>query len=64
MRGRTLGTAEKLELPGLDWKRVPGAMVSNRGSHGAVLLDGMIYVVGGGGLKSNLGTVEMLNPEK
>lgn len=36
-------------------------MLENRGSHGATAIDGKLYVVGGGGFESNLGSCEALD---
>ena len=36
-------------------------MLENRGSHGSASYEGKLYVLGGGGLKSNLATCEALD---
>lgn len=61
-RGRTLGSAERLCLSSLAWEPVP-RMAENRGSHGAAAVGQSLLVLGGGGFKSNLSTVERLEPE-
>ena len=61
MRGRTLGTVEKYSMKRKTWDRLPSSMISNRGSHGGVHIDGKIYIVGGGGFRSNLASVEVFD---
>ena len=67
-RGKTLKTCEKLNLgarsEAQEWARVPAYLINNRGSHGTTVLGKKIYAMGGGGIKSNLGTLEVLNTSK
>ena len=47
LRGRTLNAVQRFSSLHQDWKNCPaGRMLENRGSHGAVTVDGKIYVVG------------------
>mmetsp|Transcript_14448 Transcript_14448/g.21718 ORF Transcript_14448/g.21718 Transcript_14448/m.21718 type:complete len:368 (-) Transcript_14448:139-1242(-) len=58
LRGRTLSAVQRLSIGSGEWvSETP--MLENRGSHGAVFLNGMLYAIGGGGLHSNLSTCEV-----
>ena len=59
LRGKTLGCVERFSFEKDEWQTQP-RMQESRGSHGAVALGAALIVVGGGGFKSNLSTVEML----
>jgi hypothetical protein len=41
------------------WTRLDSSLGQHRGSHGAVVVAGKIYAIGGGGMSSNLDSVEM-----
>ncbi len=56
-RGRTLGVCERFSLIKQEWERCP-LLNEPRGSHGAASIGGVVFAVGGGGLRSNLATVE------
>ena len=62
---RTLDSVEMLSLisGSLDWEESP-PMLNKRVSHGAVALNGFIYVVGGWDGQGVVKSVEMFNPEK
>ena len=62
---RTLDSVEMLSLisGSLDWEESP-PMLNKRVSHGAVTLNGFIYVVGGWDGQGVVKSVEMFNPEK
>ena len=56
-RGRTLGVCERFSLTKQEWERCP-LLNEPRGSHGAACIGNVLYAVGGGGLRSNLASVE------
>lgn len=59
LRGRTLNAVWRFSSARHFWEDCPaGRMLENRGSHGAGTVDEVIYVVGGGGLHSNLSSCE------
>lgn len=59
LRGRTLNAVWRYSTLRGIWEDCPaGRMRENRGSHGAVTVNNTIYVVGGGGLHSNLFSCE------
>lgn len=60
LRGRTLKSTEIFSFKSFTWLMAP-SMLENRGSHAAVSLNESIYVIGGGGLKSNLATCEVFD---
>jgi hypothetical protein len=57
LRGRTLTAVHKYSVKNNVWELCQ-PMLENRGSHGAVFLNGILYAIGGGGLHSNLSTCE------
>lgn len=62
LRGKTLASCEFLPLASDGtatgtWRKMANVL-EHRGSHAAASLDGMIYVMGGGGVDGNLDTVE------
>jgi hypothetical protein len=57
LRGRTLTGVHKYSVKNNAWELCQ-PMLENRGSHGAVFLNGILYAIGGGGLHSNLSTCE------
>ncbi|ETW05573.1 hypothetical protein H310_03318 [Aphanomyces invadans] len=59
LRGRTLGSVERYSLHRKCWEVAP-PMQENRGSHGAVGVGNTLYILGGGGFRSNLATCEKL----
>lgn len=60
-RGLTVGVCERYDVVGDAWERAP-TLVEPRGSHGACALgNGTIVVVGGGGVRSNLASMETLD---
>ncbi|ETV78349.1 hypothetical protein H257_07927 [Aphanomyces astaci] len=60
LRGRTLGSVERYSLHRKCWEAAP-SMQENRGSHGAVGVGNQLYILGGGGFRSNLATCERLD---
>ncbi|KAF0689088.1 Aste57867_19360 [Aphanomyces stellatus] len=60
LRGRTLGSVERFSLERKCWEVAP-TMIENRGSHGAVGVGNELYILGGGGFRSNLATCEKLD---
>ena len=61
LRGRTLASVEIYSCKDKKWMKFPRPLKVNRGSHGTVMVDNKLFVVGGGGFKSNLASVEMLD---
>lgn len=59
IRGKTLGSVERFNFSNSTWEEQP-RLIENRGSHGAVSYGSSVIVIGGGGFKSNLSTVEKL----
>ena len=59
-RGLTVGVCERYDVVGNVWERAP-MLVEPRGSHGACALGSTIFVIGGGGVRSNLASVETLD---
>ena len=59
-RGKTLSTCERYSFERKVWEKTI-SLIENRGSHGSAALDGKLYVMGGGGFKSNLATCEVLD---
>ncbi len=63
-RGETLGTAERMLIPDdlsiapSGWEWCP-MLQEPRGSHGAASIDGKVYAIAGGGMKSNLTSCEV-----
>ncbi|EQC30784.1 hypothetical protein SDRG_11545 [Saprolegnia diclina VS20] len=55
--GKTLGSVERYSFARNCWESVP-SMLENRGSHGAVGVGTELFVLGGGGFRSNLATCE------
>lgn len=60
VRGRTLGSVERYSFQRQQWEMCP-YLLENRGSHGCASLGKCIFVIGGGGFRSNLSTCEMLD---
>ncbi|KDO35300.1 hypothetical protein SPRG_00149 [Saprolegnia parasitica CBS 223.65] len=60
--GKTLGSVERYSFARKCWESVP-SMLENRGSHGAVGVGTELFVLGGGGFRSNLATCEKLDVE-
>lgn len=59
LRGRTLNAVHRYSSFRQQWEVCPGGrMIENRGSHGATTVNNVLYVVGGGGLHSNLFSCE------
>lgn len=56
-RGRTLKSVERYSFSSKEWQECP-QMLENRGSHGAGSAAGLLYAVGGGGMRSNLSSCE------
>ena len=61
LRGRTLASVEIYSCKDKKWMKFPRPLKVNRGSHGTVMIDNKLFAVGGGGFKSNLASVEMLD---
>ena len=59
-RGLTVGVVERYDVLENRWERAP-TLVEPRGSHGACAVNSTIYVVSGGGIKSNLSSMETLD---
>lgn len=59
IRGKTLGCVERFSFRTGQWEACP-PLLENRGSHGSAALGDTLYVVGGGGFKSNLASNEKL----
>ena len=59
-RGLTVGVVERYDVLKNRWERAP-TLVEPRGSHGACAVNSTIYVVSGGGIKSNLSSMETLD---
>lgn len=59
-RGLTLGVCERYDIVGDVWERAPN-LREPRGSHGACAIDSTLFVVGGGGVRSNLASMETLD---
>jgi hypothetical protein len=59
LRNRTLQSCEYYSFKEQQWFDAP-SLVENRGSHGCSVIDNCLYIVGGGGLHSNLNTCEVL----
>jgi len=59
VRGRTLGSVERFSFRRGCWE-LCGYLLDNRGSHGCASVDGSLFVVGGGGFKTNLSSCEKL----
>ena len=60
-RGLTVGVCERYDVVGNVWERAP-TLVEPRGSHGACALgNGTILTIGGGGVRSNLASMETLD---
>lgn len=57
IRGKTLHTVERFSFKECRWEDC-APMLDNRGSHGAASLNNILYVVGGGGFRSNLSSCE------
>lgn len=57
IRGKTLHTVERFSFKEGRWEDC-APMLENRGSHGAASLNNILYVVGGGGFRSNLSSCE------
>jgi hypothetical protein len=63
-RGETLGTSERMLIPDdlntapSGWEWCP-MLQEPRGSHGAASIDGKVYAIAGGGMKSNLTSCEI-----
>lgn len=57
LRGRTLGSVERYSLRRNCWEVSP-PMLENRGSHGSAAIGEILYVIGGGGMDSNLDSNE------
>ena len=57
LRGKTLGTVERYSFRRGCWEACP-SMLENRGSHGSCSVSSTLYVVGGGGFRSNLASNE------
>jgi hypothetical protein len=60
VRGRTLKSCERYDCQRNEWESVP-FLIENRGSHCSFTSWPSLFVCGGGGLSSNLCTVERLN---
>jgi hypothetical protein len=60
IRGRTLKSSERYDCGRNEWESVP-FLIENRGSHCSFVNWPSLFVCGGGGLSSNLCTVERLN---
>ena len=60
-RGHTLGFVERFSPSRQVWEKCPH-MIEQRGSHGAASLAGRLYAFSGGGIESNLGTCECMDP--
>ena len=60
VRGRTLGSVERYSLEDNKWESC-SYMMENRGSHGAAAFKSQLFILGGGGFRSNLATCESLN---
>lgn len=58
VRGRTLGSVERFSFEKSEWQLCP-PLLENRGSHGACAVGDKIFVLGGGGFRSNLATCEV-----
>ena len=59
-RGLTVGVVERYDVLENKWERAP-TLVEPRGSHGACAVGSTLYVVSGGGCKSNLTSMETLD---
>jgi hypothetical protein len=59
IRGKTLGSVERYNFQTQSWEKL-APMLEHRGSHGAAGVGADLVVVGGGGFRSNLSTVELL----
>jgi len=57
IRGKTLHTVERFCFKECKWEDC-APMLENRGSHGAASLNNILYVIGGGGFRSNLSSCE------
>lgn len=62
LRGKTLTNVERFNLTTYTWEKCAN-LKENRGSHGAGVLNGTVYAVGGGGLRSNLRSCEKLDAD-
>lgn len=59
-RGLTVGVCERYDVAANAWERAP-RLNEPRGSHGACAVGSKIFVVSGGGVKSNLASAETLD---
>jgi len=59
LRGQTLQSCERYDVFRSTWESFPH-MLDNRGSHGAAVVNDRLYVIGGGGLKTNLSSCETI----
>ena len=59
-RGLTVGVVERYDVLENKWERAP-KLIEPRGSHGACAVGTTLYVVSGGGCKSNLSSMETLD---
>lgn len=60
-RGHTLGFVERFSPARQVWEQCPH-MIEQRGSHAAAAVDGHLYAFSGGGIVSNVGTCECMEP--
>lgn len=59
-RGKTLNCIERYCCGTNTWESLPD-MTEHRGSHGSVVISPYLYILGGGGLHSNLATCEKID---
>lgn len=59
-RGLTVGVVERYDVLENKWERAP-KLIEPRGSHGACAVGTTLYVISGGGCKSNLSSMETLD---
>ena len=55
------GFVERFSVARQTWEKCPH-MIEQRGSHGAAAIGGRLYAFSGGGVDSNLGTCECMDP--
>ena len=60
VRGRTLGSVERYSFRRGCWEMC-SYLIDNRGSHGCASINGTLFVIGGGGFKTNLASCEKLS---